>query len=261
MGFYSFTCAQTGLPVMAGEACRQPDDLGMCTVVAVHSNGERFEGVYDGYGRVDGEEVGDDIHRGTLKLVLKQFHNPATSFDSLGPSGHEPGQGYFHDWEFIRGAYGRTAMAHRYPDDPLFAFDSSQYLQRLEEHGELSAKLYGFMKEWTGLEGHVAAKIVRAVDECLRDHEDDAQRWVELSGQALQEASALMPDWLRTMPPMACAALLERVQEMLSGLVRNEVLVAWAANRPAREPNFERLLAMDLTNGWSERRVAPRERL
>ncbi len=259
MGFFSFTCAKTGLPVMAGEACRLPSELGMCNVVAVYSNGERFEGVYDGYGRVDGEQVYDEIGRGTLKLVLKQFYNPAVAFDALGKCRGDPGQGYFHDWEFIRAAYGRTAAAHRYADDPLFAFDSTQYLHRYDERVALATKQDEFMRDWTGVAGSVRDAITRCMEECLRDREGDTERLAARYTATWQEAVALMPGWLREMPPMAGTALFERVNEALSETVRNETITAWAANRPAREPNFERLLAMDLVNGWSDRCVASRE--
>jgi hypothetical protein len=95
MGFFSYTCAKTHLPIMASTSWEGPPE--MCQVVVLKKDGSSFQGSYDGYGRVSGVEVDyEDLESGQVKYVLQKFWNGET-FDQLGNSHNDPGQGHFHN--------------------------------------------------------------------------------------------------------------------------------------------------------------------
>jgi hypothetical protein len=94
MGFFSKCCAKTHLPIVA--PARGIPRLNL--VVALLPDGRKVEGSYDGYGRVEGVELHDDWDR--VKLVLQE-HYQGETYDQLGKSGDELGQGYFMSREFL----------------------------------------------------------------------------------------------------------------------------------------------------------------
>lgn len=111
MGFFSYTCAKSNLPALASTSW---DDHPFTQVVLFDKDGVLAEGTYDGYGRIFGTcRSGGDvlelvdggyyglIEEGELKLVLKLYSDPSDSFETLGRSGYDPGQGHFHDEDFI----------------------------------------------------------------------------------------------------------------------------------------------------------------
>jgi hypothetical protein len=101
MGFSSYTCAKSNLPVMASTSWG--DQPAWCEVVLLHKDGRKQTGSYDGYGRIDGQEVNnlwDLICSGEAKMILKMFYC-GEAFEELGLSHNDPGQGHFHDEEFL----------------------------------------------------------------------------------------------------------------------------------------------------------------
>jgi hypothetical protein len=56
MGFYSWDCKVCGHPMLSGHASNSTNNW-MEDVVVVTTRGKVMEGNYDGYGRVDGEEI------------------------------------------------------------------------------------------------------------------------------------------------------------------------------------------------------------
>lgn len=108
MGFYSYTCAKTHLPILASTSWGDE----YSKVVVLGENGTVFRGVYDGYGRVDvdgGMEVELDdgkILDGKVKLVASRFYD-GEAFGEVGKSGADPGQGHFHDPTRIEAWYAR----------------------------------------------------------------------------------------------------------------------------------------------------------
>jgi hypothetical protein len=100
MGFFSKTCAKTHLPVVV-------DVLGiprLNLVVALMPDGRKFEGSYDGYGRVGGQNVLEyDDGKWMwpkVKFVLRD-HYAGETYAELGNSGDEKAQGYFMDKAFL----------------------------------------------------------------------------------------------------------------------------------------------------------------
>ena len=100
MGFFSKCCAKTHLPVVV-------DVLGiphLNNVVALTPDGRKFEGSYDGFGRVNGEslvesEDGEFIWP-KVKFVLRDYYS-GEAYGDLGKSGDEKAQGYFMDKAFL----------------------------------------------------------------------------------------------------------------------------------------------------------------
>ena len=94
MGYFSKTCAKTHLPIVH-------DSWGYAAlnrVVALLPNGAKIRGSYDGYGRVDGQELHEEWD--DVKFVLEQHYNNE-SYNDLGKSGNELGQGHFMDNKFL----------------------------------------------------------------------------------------------------------------------------------------------------------------
>jgi hypothetical protein len=112
MGFYSYTCAKTNLPIMASVSWGDE----YAKVVVLGESGSFFKGVYDGYGRVltpDGTEVemeDSKILSGRLKLVLLKFYENER-FEELGKSHSDPGQGHFHDEDLVDEWYSKRGFA------------------------------------------------------------------------------------------------------------------------------------------------------
>jgi hypothetical protein len=101
MGFFSKTCAKTHLPVV--HYCRGFPELS--EIVALYPDGRRLVGFYDGYGRVDGEELCpggyDEEVWDKLKFVLR-FAYEGEDYKKLGRSRDELAQGHFMDDAFLR---------------------------------------------------------------------------------------------------------------------------------------------------------------
>jgi hypothetical protein len=105
MGFFSKTCAKTNLPVIALHREGSFDDL--TSIVVLYPNGDKLEGIYDGYGRVMAgddeisimEDCGSD-EWDAVKFVLSKYYDGET-YDQLGESGRELGQGFFMNDDFL----------------------------------------------------------------------------------------------------------------------------------------------------------------
>jgi|GEM_PF-3450018 len=94
MGYFSKTCAKTNMPIVA-------KDRGwplFHQVVALTPD-KIVRGSYDGYGRVDGEDLQKVWDK--VKIVLSHAYEGET-YDQLAKSGQELGQGYFMADEFLR---------------------------------------------------------------------------------------------------------------------------------------------------------------
>ena len=102
MGFYSKTCAKSHLPIITKE---RGDFEQLTKVVALLPDGTKFDGVYDGYGRVGDTDLFDKGQRDLdewdkVKFVLK-MHYAGESYADLGKSGTELAQGFFMDKDFL----------------------------------------------------------------------------------------------------------------------------------------------------------------
>lgn len=106
MGFFSWTCAKTNLPIMAGEAWGDFEDLTEVVLLTERGNFS-VRGTYDGYGNIEATNLidtglSDLLDSGRAKMVLAKFYDPKVdTYDNLGKSQFEPGQGYFHNEEFV----------------------------------------------------------------------------------------------------------------------------------------------------------------
>lgn len=112
MGFFSWRCAKTDLPILAG-AKRWPGDLRhLCEAVLVLPSGTTVHGTYDGSGRLGMASVKGDQAEGLAaagnlsgvpdaRLVLGHAY-AGERHDDLKPSRDDPGQGFFHDDDALR---------------------------------------------------------------------------------------------------------------------------------------------------------------
>lgn len=99
MGYFSKCCAKTHLPILT----EYKDVPQLSKVVALLPDGTKAQGLYDGYGRVGGEDVVERDGKWVwpkVKMVLANYYNGET-YDELPKSGDELAQGYFMSNEFI----------------------------------------------------------------------------------------------------------------------------------------------------------------
>lgn len=112
MGRFSWTCAKTHLPIMSPDPKRPEQSA----IVLLFEDGSMLRGSYDGYGRIirpGGAEldITDEIEYGHAKAVLAKFFAPGTDhFDTLGANQSEPGQGYFHDPQFVDSIFAKAGF-------------------------------------------------------------------------------------------------------------------------------------------------------
>ena len=96
MGFASFTCAKTHIPIMNFYSDGNPENY---TIVLLSENEEPIQGEYDGYGNLvnrDGElHIFADVEDGKKKIVLKKFYGKE-KFSDLKRNSPDPGQGHFY---------------------------------------------------------------------------------------------------------------------------------------------------------------------
>jgi hypothetical protein len=105
MGFFSKTCAKTNLPIITVH--REGSFEELTSIVVLYPDGKKLEGIYDGYGRViDGDDVipimedcGSD-EWDDVKFVLSK-HYAGETYEQLGKSGRELGQGFFMNDDFL----------------------------------------------------------------------------------------------------------------------------------------------------------------
>lgn len=93
MGFFSKCCAKSKLPIVAKSREFPPLDQ----VVVLLPDGSKLAGTYDGYGRVNGEEI-SDLERSKFVLASKYA---GEQYKDLPKSMWELGQGYFMADEFL----------------------------------------------------------------------------------------------------------------------------------------------------------------
>lgn len=115
MGFSSFTCAKTNIPV-AGTAAA--GERVHAEVVVLVEGQDPFRGLHDGYGRVTGSSDSRGVgvvdlqgratrmlmRAGRAKVVLAAFHEPGDDLASLGTNRPDPAQGV-HGSAFLRACH------------------------------------------------------------------------------------------------------------------------------------------------------------
>jgi hypothetical protein len=97
MGFFSWKCAKSNKPVMAGMGvANSPWDFAS-KVFVFFDNGDRISGTYDGYGRVDDFEL-TEIDERRWRMVIQKYYSGET-FSQLAKNDYDPGQGWFYNDE------------------------------------------------------------------------------------------------------------------------------------------------------------------
>lgn len=253
MGFYSFTCAKTGLPVMAGSVA-SAEEIHLCEVAVHFEEGDSCHGVYDGYGRVGSMDVGDLISSGKAKMVLSRFHDGETFKTLSGVSHDDPKQGYFHDWAFVGSAFNLIDFARNHPDsvhaDPAV---STEFARRDRELDLIFDAMNTHMSGLLGMPLHVVQEVQRSMSRDI-DAQYDLSLWQMEWADRVEAKRDMLPSGslLLTMPPAFALMAVDAAQTMLERAARREVINAWRDGCPARFPDVEALLSNPLNvNAWS----------
>jgi hypothetical protein len=222
VGFFSYTCAKTGLPIMAGEAWRKKQHSVMTEVKVLYPNGDRISGTYDGYGRVDGTDIVDDKD---AKFVLAAFYK-GENYEELGVSGHEPGQGYFHDEGFIESMFWHAGEG---------LIDTHQYIDRLSDYQQLS---YAGLKQVAMiLTGSDDTGILWTIDGLTRDIEnaEDREDMNRVTDRFKADVADKLIEPLARLPICALAGAANTMSESVQRAARKEVMRAWRDNVPCAD--------------------------
>jgi hypothetical protein len=101
MGFFSKVCVKTNKPVVH----QMRGFPALSEVVALYPDGRKIKGFYDGYGRVDGEDLCPDGYDektwDSIKFVLAYAYD-GEEWKDLPKSRDELAQGHFMDDKFLR---------------------------------------------------------------------------------------------------------------------------------------------------------------
>lgn len=242
MGFYSYACAKTGLPILAG----QPH-LGERENVASHAvllmpNGDRLTGVYDGFGNLGSHEIGDLMDSQKGKLVLKHFYK-GEGYDQLGKSRPDPAQGcdehllVMSGHEIIEGGHSGLYDAH--------VLEPGKWDKCRDEMQALNHLMGADFEQRFGVSMRDIRDLMEHMESELGDEPDESANWKRLWDREIAPKWDLVPDTspLKTLPAVAAVHALDGVATLLDNMARTEALHAWRENKIARIPNFEALLA------------------
>lgn len=96
MGFFSSNCKGCGHPLL-GLGATESINVWMNNGVAIAPDGSILKGGYDGYGRLDGSDFGDQPAVGDNTTVWHQacWRVAGSPTDYRGPSEHAADQGWF----------------------------------------------------------------------------------------------------------------------------------------------------------------------
>jgi hypothetical protein len=222
MGFFSWTCAKTGLPIMAGVG-NTKDEIrrAQSEVVLIFPDNTKYRGMYDSYGRVGSEEITDIMGNATPpKLVLAAFYDNERYAD-LKQSGDEPGQGFFHDAEFI----DRMFWAAKERE-----IDTWQYLARNREYGRLldsgSEAIDNAMLAPDRADRYAGCYRAHELLTRFRNAEDKEDLVHAVEGYNDKLRPSLRED-LRAQPPLLVLAGLDSLFDRLRVVVSRTVMDAW----------------------------------
>lgn len=249
MGFFSYTCAKTGLPVMA-DAGASTEDLVLCDATLVPRRGKCISGLYDGYGRLDGQEITEQMDKGA-KLVLSAFYK-GERFTELGPSDYDWDQGCFSNWKLIRAAYDIISGA---PDE---------YLGQPSPEGGFGGKC---IREYGAVRGLLRDQLAQAWGVTPLAVEDLLSFWGAglpagnalpkgLQGVWEQKVAPLLGNAPENSPfkrlaPLAALEACRATLDLSEQVARDEALAALRERRFARTPLLNALvLGRDLPQAW-----------
>lgn len=249
MGFFSWTCAKTGLPIMANVPSHEE---AWSKVVALYADGRtKVRGLYDGYGRIDGHEIADDmVGPQRPKLVLQAFYENEPYAAIARRSEDEPGQGYFHDRRFIAAMFDATAEC---------AIDGHQYRERrkafnalVEAGGDAVASR---LCEPTKHARDLIYRSERVLERFQRAEDADDR------ARALQEYESnvrpLLTAAARGAPPLLLLHGVMGLDDVISVKATRACLAAWRANEPAAPLDWAAELALEGTLPVAPRPAAP----
>jgi hypothetical protein len=243
MGYFSYTCAKTGLPVISNDSgC----DSKFYKVVMLERDGSIIKGEYDGYGRIGrhSEAAHNVGGRGGDKLVLAHFYAGET-YEQLGDSGHDPNQGAF-DPVFTQDIYRAQ--------ESVPGFDGRQYARRSLELQRLRCEMTVAMEGRQGFTASGIYELDHVIDraDCYPPDEADASikaAWTKAL-QTFPDGALPAGHPVTGMAPREALAHLNGERERVYALLSAEVVAAWSERRATRIPNFS-ALADGAAGAWS----------
>tara|TARA_B100001105_G_scaffold253112_1_gene246028 strand:- start:959 stop:1738 length:780 start_codon:yes stop_codon:yes gene_type:complete len=244
MGYFSFTCAKTGLPVVSGDSGCDPK---FYKVVLLERDGGVIKGDYDGYGGIGrhSEAAHNVGSRGGDKLVLAHFY-AGEAYEQLGDSAHDPNQGAF-DPAFTQDIYRAQ--------ENIPGFDGRQYIRRSAELQRLHSQMVAAMELRQGFTASGIYELDHVIDraDCYPPSEAEANIRAAWKKALLVFPGGMLPDGhaVSGMEPREALALLNGERERVYALLSAEVVSAWSEGRATRVPNFA-ALADGADGAWGQ---------
>lgn len=261
MGYFSYTCAKTGLPIMAGELANDPEEKALAKATILLPNGDKMSGLYDGYGHLGHLDIGDLVEIEGAKMVLSCFHRGET-YEQLGRSEWDPGQGAHHDWDLIKSAHSiiNNGMQNIYDAHVL---ERGKWDKCHQEHEALAELMGEEFKKMFGVPVYAIQDMMADMRSDLGLEPDATPRW------KLQWDREIAPHWedvpetspLKTLPAVAAIHALDGVAKFVKDMARTESLRAWLDDDVARAPNFDVLLTNPQSpEAWSNESAIEQEK-
>ena len=100
MGFFSWRCAKSDKPLMAGPSVIGSPWEFASKAVVLFEDGSCIRGTYDGYGEVigNGGHHTTELERGgEWRMVIEKYYNGEVFADFPKKNRNDPNQGFFYD--------------------------------------------------------------------------------------------------------------------------------------------------------------------
>lgn len=250
MGYFSFTCAKTGLPIVSHDQGADPKHF---TVYVIPKQGRASKGSYDGYGRLVHSDMDEPMDIGGPegdKMVLAHFFK-GESWAELRESKSEPDQGAY-DEVFHPALFAAVEL--------IPGFDGHQYVRRLRELERLQSAAREHLAQ---VHGFTYSHIFDLRQALGRAEYADPEDRVGEEQAAWAEATAHFPqgvvpagNLVHGMSPQEALATLEATGERMYIALVTELVSAWGENRPTHQPVFSELLS-GRGAGWTQLAPAP----
>lgn len=243
MGYFSYTCAKTGLPIISSDSGVEDKFF---RIAVLEPDGSIIKGNYDGYGRVvNGHRSFESGELKDAKYVLAHFWK-GEAYEALGKSWGDPEQGAY--------VPAFTPLMFE-AQERNSAFDGHQYIARLREFRALEMRLQPHMDILQGLPYGALYSLLHALGKSQYHEASEGHSYLQAAWARETEGlpvadPARYPELHRMEVSARIQALLDTRDKALA-IVGKEVVRAWEVNEPTRAPNFEAIALGDAAAAWS----------
>lgn len=224
MGFYSYTCAASGLPIRSAYSSFSPITH---DVVVLDSKGVLAFGEYDGYGGVGSWRASEFNH--PFKIVLRAFYK-SSKWDSYGESHSDPWQGFFGSSAFVDAIYeAKLSLGDE--------FDAHQYRTRVLEYSRFMRNFDKYISSAAGIDYSDYYRLMYYLED---DSEDS-----NLFESAFNDIKSKLLNKNIISDGRTFTKLLILQEKELERAVIDEIISAWKLNKPAQDLDLGEIFKLE----------------